>query len=556
MAKIGTVGYLNARPLSDRIDIDRHTLVLAHPAEVARMLRDREVDVALVPAAAVLAEPPGDNAYRIVPGWCVGSAGPVTSVLLVAETPPEAWTKVVLDGVSRTSVVLAQLLLRTAGSPLAARVRPDLEVVAAGPNEALGQAKRNTAALVIGDAARTVPERLPVRIDLASEWAAWTGLPFVFAVWAGRPDLDPSVVRHLAVAGAAGVAAIRTSYAGDDLRYLTESLRYPLDDLALIGLRRFAALAHAAGLVNTAEFELYGPEPRRARPDVDGLLARALDGGALPIGEVHALLSDAPVSDLAAAADLRRRQGFPGDDLAYRIDAVLPEGASPSTIADAVALGASRVRLEGRLTPARVREVAARWPGLALVGGGPEDGDPAALAAAGLTDTVEHVGSLVDRVRAAAGASSAAEWRAWAERAHRAGIRVEATVAVGRGTVDDLAGHLLRLAEIPGLASVRVWAPAAPGPFGSAGNTASDVVRALAVARLVLPASVRVVGSSETEGIGLVQVCLRFGCDHGGSVVLDGEAAGWSSRIAAFEHQVTEAGLRPVVDRVSASPAS
>ena len=38
MARIGTVGYLNARPLSDRIDIDRHTLVLAHPAEVARML--------------------------------------------------------------------------------------------------------------------------------------------------------------------------------------------------------------------------------------------------------------------------------------------------------------------------------------------------------------------------------------------------------------------------------------------------------------------------------------------------------------------------------------
>ena len=97
MARIGTVGYLNARPLSDQVDIDRHTLLLAHPAEVARMLRDGEVDVALVPVAAVLGEPGCASS----PGSASASEGPGGgSVLLAAETPPEQWTKVVLDGAS------------------------------------------------------------------------------------------------------------------------------------------------------------------------------------------------------------------------------------------------------------------------------------------------------------------------------------------------------------------------------------------------------------------------------------------------------------------------
>jgi predicted solute-binding protein len=45
------------------------------------------------------------------------------------------------------------------------------------------------AALVIGDPAlRIEPSRLPYRVyDLGAEWMALTGLPMVFAVWAGRP---------------------------------------------------------------------------------------------------------------------------------------------------------------------------------------------------------------------------------------------------------------------------------------------------------------------------------------------------------------------------------
>ncbi|MEQ1568612.1 MAG: MqnA/MqnD/SBP family protein, partial [Myxococcota bacterium] len=366
MARIGTVGYLNARPLSDQVDIDRHTLVLAHPAEVARMLRDREVDVALVPVAAVLAEP----GYKIVPGTCVGSAGPVASVVLVADTPPEQWTRVVLDGVSRTSVVLAQLLLKH--GPLSQRVSPDLKIELAPPNGAHPQVRKTTAALVIGDLARTVNH--PHRIDLATEWREWTGLPFVFAVWAGRADLDPEVVRHLASAGRAGVDDVPRRYANGDLKYLTENLRYPLDDAALTGLRRFAALAFRAGLVPSEDFELFSPAARRDKPDVDPLLSRALDGGLLPPSDALALLRFAPVADLCAAADLKRRERFPGERVGLRLDAVLAADAGPESVADAVSAGATRIRLEGDVDEARVAAVAARWPGLELEAAAPVPG--------------------------------------------------------------------------------------------------------------------------------------------------------------------------------------
>ncbi len=35
----------------------------------------------------------------------------------------------------------------------------------------------------------------PVRLDLGLEWQQWTGLPFVFAVWAARRDAAPDPVR-------------------------------------------------------------------------------------------------------------------------------------------------------------------------------------------------------------------------------------------------------------------------------------------------------------------------------------------------------------------------
>ncbi|HHO52598.1 MAG TPA: hypothetical protein ENK18_17445, partial [Deltaproteobacteria bacterium] len=322
--------YLNARPLSERIDIDQHPLVMAPPAEVARMLRDDEVDVALVPVAAALT----DGDFRIVPGVAIGAQGPVRSVLLVAETPPEQWRAVRLDGVSRTSAVLARLLL---AGPLSERVPPGLRIEAVGPNEALAGAGGDVAALVIGDAALALDARWSVRLDLAELWHEWTELPFVFAVWAARPDLDPAVVDHLVEAGRAGVEALPRAYAGDDLRYLTESLRYPLDDAALMGLRRFAALARAEGWLGREDIELFGPSrPRLDHPPVAGLLQRAVAGERLGPDALHRLALHAPLAQLAAAAHELRCIRHPGGEVGYWLEASMPD---PEGIAEIVVGG-------------------------------------------------------------------------------------------------------------------------------------------------------------------------------------------------------------------------
>src|SRR2546430_10108349 len=56
-----------------------------------------------------------------------------------------------------------------------------------------------SAVLVIGDAALVLKARqaYPHRYDLGEEWRRWTGLPFVFAVWAARREADPAAVRLL-----------------------------------------------------------------------------------------------------------------------------------------------------------------------------------------------------------------------------------------------------------------------------------------------------------------------------------------------------------------------
>ena len=189
--RIGSVGYLNAKPLTVAIDRSRYEVEEHVPSEVARRLHGGEVDVALVPVAAVFAQ----DGWRIVPGVCIGCEGPVHSVLLVGERPPEEWTTLVLDGESRTSAMLTKVLL---SGPLGERLS-GIEVVDGPAGCGRDRARGTTGALVIGDAARELPARLQHTIDLGEEWHNWTGHPFVFAVWAGRPDLPGEVAAHRAL---------------------------------------------------------------------------------------------------------------------------------------------------------------------------------------------------------------------------------------------------------------------------------------------------------------------------------------------------------------------
>ena len=92
-----------------------------------------------------------------------------------------------------------------------------------------------------------------------------------------------------------------------DRSYVMEDIRYELDDKALCGLRRFAALAVEEGLLADKDIELYGPATRSLpRAEVGEVLVRAAQGEALDATDALALATHATTSDLVSAANLRR----------------------------------------------------------------------------------------------------------------------------------------------------------------------------------------------------------------------------------------------------------
>lgn len=494
--RIASVGYLNARPLTDALDRDRHDVIDAVPSEVAERLLEGDVDVALVPVAALLSDDP--ETWRVVPGMAIGADGPVESVLLVAETEPERWTEVLLDGESRTSAVLAQLLL--ARGPLADRVgRLDVRTVGRGEAPALAGGTR--AALVIGDAARALDPRFTVRLDLAALWREWTGLPFVFAVWAGRPDLDPRIGGELREAARIGRAAIPTRYDGADRTYLAERLRYELDDRALMGLRRFAALGRQAGFFAAGELSLLGPastvRPRRSDAVEDLPFAELLQAAAArheaPRVVPWALEADG-ASDLpdevtrvrppvGPQTDLRTLAGrFPGRTLVLPLAAVLRAGLRPSEVPG---LGALDLDDGGPLLPDPTRE---------------------------------------DAVRDALSA----------------GIEVIGAACFGRGeTVDARRAHLDGLAAL-GLRSVVLRVTPWRGPGTEGHGTSADWLRAACWIRLTT--DLQVVVPHGIEGLAVLQVALQT-CASGVTPLVHGPD--WEARAWALDRAIRDAGCEP-----------
>ncbi len=245
--RLGVVSYLNAAPTVYGLEREEgFRLVRDVPSRVADLLHAGEVDLGLIPSVEY-----AEGNYAIVPGVAIGSRGPVRSVNLFHRVPLDAVRRVALDISSRTSVALARILLRE-------RLGRDPTYIASAPSvrEMLAEAD---AALVIGDHALYFD--LPMdRLDLGAEWTARTGLPFVFAFWAGRPGVvTPAGVARLQAALAAGLGAlpaIASSYNGlgasraaVNEAYLRDNIVFTLGEAEAAGLREFYRRAHAMGLI-------------------------------------------------------------------------------------------------------------------------------------------------------------------------------------------------------------------------------------------------------------------------------------------------------------------
>ena len=257
--RLGAVDYLNARPLVAGLDRrpDLFALRFDPPSQCAELLHAEAIDVGMIPSIEFQR---GVASYRIVPGMGIVSDGPVASVALFSAKPTGAIRSIAVDTSSRTSAGLLRVLCREkfAIEPEFVPMPPAIDPMIA----------RCDAALVIGDPALYLDHQAAGlgKIDLGEQWTALTGLPFVWAFWAGRPGvLSPEAVSALADARDAGVAAsdaIADAYCGAARAtlgrvYLRDNIKYTLDDRAAAGLQKYYDLAAKHGVierVRPAEF--------------------------------------------------------------------------------------------------------------------------------------------------------------------------------------------------------------------------------------------------------------------------------------------------------------
>ncbi len=177
--KVAAVSYLNTLPmvwgLSQRLHAPAVELTLAVPSVCAQLFHERRVDVALLPVGALLDEPQA----IVLDGYCIGARGAVESVGIYSHVPLEQVRCLYLDSDSRTSILLARVLLGRYWEcrPQFLPLPPDLLEKGEAIDEAV---------LLIGDKVFAYRRRYEYAYDLGEAWRLFTGLPMVFAVWASH----------------------------------------------------------------------------------------------------------------------------------------------------------------------------------------------------------------------------------------------------------------------------------------------------------------------------------------------------------------------------------
>jgi predicted solute-binding protein len=263
MPRVCAVSYLNTVPLvwgmlhgagpEDGKDV--FDLRFALPSECADQIASGDADIGIVPVIEMARQK-----LEYFPGTGIACHGPVRSILLISKVPFREIRTLATDSGSRTSVQLARVILaeRFGVTPKLISRRADLATM-------LGEAD---AALLIGDPAlRIDPEKLPFEtLDLGGEWVSMTGIPMVFAVWAGRKEVvRPGLTAAFNNSCRYGLAHIENIVRAESVargfpealvrEYLTSRIVFELGARDYQGLETFleraASLERAAGVDRT-----------------------------------------------------------------------------------------------------------------------------------------------------------------------------------------------------------------------------------------------------------------------------------------------------------------
>lgn len=271
--RVAAIQFLNPAPLMWDFDhspwreelSSHYALDFMLPSQCAERLATGEADLGLVPIAA-LATTPG---LRVIPGCTIASKGKVRSLLLVrrANQNLNQIRTVAADTASRTTVAYTRILFHKWGNPVAEFIpmRADLDAML----------ERADAAIVIGDPALLALEEHANRFertgeelayhDLAVEWRALTGLPFVSAIWGAAHGglLNERITEDLIRSRDHGLARVddlaaewtcRIPLTEQTIRsYLTENIHYVLDEECIEGMLGFFREAAQVGVLPAYE---------------------------------------------------------------------------------------------------------------------------------------------------------------------------------------------------------------------------------------------------------------------------------------------------------------
>jgi chorismate dehydratase len=273
--RVAAISFLNPAPLLYNFEHEpaaaelrtRYDVRYTLPSACAQQLNDGTADLGLIPIAALTPK------LAIVPGCTIASLYAVRSILLLIKNPDnlsqeaalQSVRTVAADTASRSSAAYARIVFEHFHDTRPVFIEHDADPIP--------MLAANDAALLIGDPALLAREHRAqidaahpnlIWIDVATLWRELTGLPWVAAVWAIRPealapnDITPAqLIADLTASRDAGMANTETLVNEWTTRiaippatirtYLTENIHYMLDDDCVRSIELFRTLAAQIG---------------------------------------------------------------------------------------------------------------------------------------------------------------------------------------------------------------------------------------------------------------------------------------------------------------------
>lgn len=185
--RISAVSYLNTLPFVYGIKhsgyLSNYDLQLDIPSVCARKFINREVDIALVPIAALS----NLNKYQLLKEYCIGTSGNVKTVLLLSQVPLKKIKTIHLDYHSLTSVNLVKIL-----SKYYWKINP--KWINLDELTEMNMVKLDSL-VAIGDKTFLLENNFQYKYDLAAEWKNFMQLPFVFACWVAQENVPSDILQ-------------------------------------------------------------------------------------------------------------------------------------------------------------------------------------------------------------------------------------------------------------------------------------------------------------------------------------------------------------------------